>query len=1335
MRGFPRKLRIWLLALAGIGTLVVVLGIAIFQSAWFYELVRQRIVREVENATGGHAEIASYSFRWSSLTVEVNGFVLHGSEAAGQDPLFRADSIRVRLRILSMLERQVDLASIDVLHPRGHVLIRPDGSSNIPGPRAVASRKNPVEQILDLKIGRFTLRDGSFAYNSQVLPLDVSGDGLRAGMTYERKTPQYRGEFRASALRVSRHGPQSLGGGAEMAFILRRNQILIPRVRFALPKSAVEASGQVDDLAAPHGVFSGSANLWPAELASFFRIPASGPGSVQWSGNGSFQTAPAGFSLAGKLTGSGLAVRDSTFEAANIALSGDLKASASGLSLEGLAAGSALGKFRGTLSLKDWRDLQVSGFVDALSVQRMGASVHAPSLPWSANLRGPVKLSAQVGSSGFTALVAEGHVDAQPAAGGIPGSGTADWKYDQKSGLLHLANSEFTAGSTRVNVSGTLGASLQVHAVTQDLNDILPAFPLAGAARPESLPVSLKGGRAELEAVVTGPLREPDIQGHVRAAGVVFQKHFFDLVESDFEVNRLMLRLDKTEIARGALSLKGGGRAALQGWNLENSSAIAASFSVRNADVRELLSEVDSNLPVSGVADADLQISNTYGDPAVRGSVQARDGKAWDQPFDRAKGDIEFEGSRIQVTNATVVVGKSHAGGSISYRRSGQDWENGDVQFDLSAVLPELSKVAALKAKLGDLAGAANLHASGTARVAKQEFRVGSLSGTASLDNVTFQGSQLGSASLTAATSGSQLHLTANGKLFDSTLHGQGEWRLDGDHNGSGKLDFTPVSVRRLAALLASEPAEQQLDRFNFSGSVGGTLSVDGPFDAWDKLRVQLRLPQVQISGAPRMEARAGARPQDLLIRSAEPVLVDLTSKAATIHSAHFIARDTTLSLGGTIAFDSTVPSSLKVDGSINLAILQLLNRDLLASGRARVSATVRGTVAKPDINGRMELNKASLFLPDFPNGVDNANGVVTFDRSRATIQSLSAETGGGKISFSGFVGFGALLIYHVEATADQVRYRTADGSSFTANALMNLVGTSENSVLSGSVSLIRANLPPLTDLGSLVAASSRPAITVEQSNQYLRGIHLDISIESAQSLEVRTSLARDLQTSIDLRLRGTPQLPSLLGSVTVNQGEIEFFGTRYTIDRGEVLFSNPLKIEPNIDLNLETRIRGIVVNLTVSGTPQKLNLSYRSDPPLESGQIVALLAVGRDPSTQGLVNPNSTQGNAFAGGAGSLLAGALTAPLTNRLDRIFGGSRIKIDPQATDLTTIPQARLVFEQPISKDITLTYITNLNRTDEQVVRVQWDFNTNWSAVASREENGLFGVVFQYRKRFK
>jgi translocation and assembly module TamB len=54
---------------------------------------------------------------------------------------------------------------------------------------------------------------------------------------------------------------------------------------------------------------------------------------------------------------------------------------------------------------------------------------------------------------------------------------------------------------------------------------------------------------------------------------------------------------------------------------------------------------------------------------------------------------------------------------------------------------------------------------------------------------------------------------------------------------------------------------------------------------------------------------------------------------------------------------------------------------------------------------------------------------------------------------------------------------------------------------------------------------------------------------------------------------------------------------------------------------------------------------------------------------------------------------------------------------------------------VSKDVTLTYITNLNRTQEQTVRFQWDLDKNWSAIVVRDSNGVLGVDFQYRKRFK
>ena len=77
----------------------------------------------------------------------------------------------------------------------------------------------------------------------------------------------------------------------------------------------------------------------------------------------------------------------------------------------------------------------------------------------------------------------------------------------------------------------------------------------------------------------------------------------------------------------------------------------------------------------------------------------------------------------------------------------------------------------------------------------------------------------------------------------------------------------------------------------------------------------------------------------------------------------------------------------------------------------------------------------------------------------------------------------------------------------------------------------------------------------------------------------------------------------------------------------------------------------------------------------------------------------------------------------------------MKLDPTLTGVEYLPQARLTIEQQVSKDIILTYITNLNRTEEEIIQVEWDFSRRWSAIAVRDANGLFGIDFQFRKRFK
>jgi translocation and assembly module TamB len=418
----------------------------------------------------------------------------------------------------------------------------------------------------------------------------------------------------------------------------------------------------------------------------------------------------------------------------------------------------------------------------------------------------------------------------------------------------------------------------------------------------------------------------------------------------------------------------------------------------------------------------------------------------------------------------------------------------------------------------------------------------------------------------------------------------------------------------------------------------------------------------------------------------------------------------------------------------VNLSVLQLLNADLLAKGTANVNATLRGSLRSPQMNGRLEFANASLYMNDVPNGVDNASGTILFDRNRATIDKLSAETGGGVVAFRGFLEFGDLLIYRLQAEVRQVRVRYPEDVSFTSNAQLSLNGTSEASTLSGTVTLNRAAIAAGADLARLLAEASKPSPAPPTPNEYLRGMRFDVRLQSAPLFELETSLTRNVQTEVDLRLRGTPVNPALLGTITVNSGEIQIFGNRYTVNRGDIRFLNPVKIEPTLDLDLETRTRGITVTVTVVGSPQRLAVNYSSDPPLQSNEIIALLAVGRDPTSNQVGGQIATSAASF-GSAGSVLGEAVSEQLSNRLQRFFGASRVKIDPTIDATDNLPAARLTLEQQISRDISLTYITNLNRTQEQTVRIQWDFSKQWSAVAVRDSNGLFGIDFLFRKRFK
>ena len=103
--------------------------------------------------------------------------------------------------------------------------------------------------------------------------------------------------------------------------------------------------------------------------------------------------------------------------------------------------------------------------------------------------------------------------------------------------------------------------------------------------------------------------------------------------------------------------------------------------------------------------------------------------------------------------------------------------------------------------------------------------------------------------------------------------------------------------------------------------------------------------------------------------------------------------------------------------------------------------------------------------------------------------------------------------------------------------------------------------------------------------------------------------------------------------------------------------------------------------------------------------------------------------------GESAIVSQAVANPLADRLSRVFGVSKLKIDPAFTSGSSLPQARLTLQQQVSQNVTFTYITDLSATNSQIIRMEWTFSPQWSAVATRDEYGRFGVDFFYKKQFR
>jgi translocation and assembly module TamB len=1326
--------------------LFTIMALVTLSSPWFHEKVRQRIVAELERVTGGTAIVGSWVFNWQLLTVEFSDLTLHGSEPANVPPLVRARSIKVGLKIISFWKRNVDIESLLIVEPQVNLIVAADGSTNIPAPKIMRQTgKVGFEPLLDWKIAKFTFENGTLLLAETKHDISARGENLQAKFSYDFSGPRYKGQLSMQPLRFNARGIAPFDTDVYLVLGLEKNRIEVSSAKFDLQRSQVEATGVIEDLSSPKAAFQFTGHLAADQAAPILRIRGVTRGMIELAGGSFHYNSATDYTIASSVRARDLDVLQDGIRFSGVRATSMMRLNSRGMKLTSLVVDVLGGRFIGEADFPELRRFVLNGTAQSIPIQQ-ALNAFAPQLPpagkktWSGVATGPVRVEGNLGGG---PIIASANVSIAPAPGGIPVQGSVDGRYDGRSRTLSLGKSYVVTPAGRLDVTGALGEQVQVQAASTNLDELLPVINAFSKSPVNSLPVQLKNGKATFTGTVTGKLSSPQIAGAVTATSFTFSGIDFDSFAGQVKLDESSLNVQDGKLARGGARPQISGSVGMTDWKIQPASPITAAATLSGGEISELLTLAgQKQIPVRGGLAVSARISGTVESPRATADITVTTGVAYDEPFDRLQASVEYSPQLLAVRQVRLVAGPAQITGSASFEptRPGSgmaQFRDGRLVFQVTTNDMSVQRFRFLRRQRPDIMGvvrtsfqgAATLHDRGAGR--SPETLLTSLNGDLMTQGLRLDNRSIGNVKATAKTEASVLKVQVDSNFLNSNLVATGQWRLVPGYPGEASAHFSEVSLGMVREWLA-KPGERTA--LNFDGSAEGAVTIAGPALDPREWKASAQLSKVEIHP---QEQGAVATPR-FSLRNEGLVSLTMEKSILTVASAHFTGPLTDVRVTGTALIQPKPSLDLRLNGDVNLAVARNFTRDIETEGAAKINASVRGPLDQPQVNGRLDVSNGSLHFPDITTGLSGASGAILFSGSQANILDFSGLVGGGKVDVSGVVGYaGGEVSYHVDVTATDVRVRYPEGASTSADAELSLRGTSQRSTLSGSISVLRTGFNPRTDFSSILGKATEPVRTPSARAGPLSSMHFDVRIETAPDISFESSFAQDIQVEGNLRLQGTPYNPVLLGRLNITQGDINFFGTRYTINQGSVTFANPVKMEPVLNVDLETRVQGIDVILTVSGPINKLNVTPRSDPPLEMSQVLALLATGSSRSSDPTLAARQTVANqGFTQlGASALIGQVVANPVSSRLQRFFGVSRLKIDPQLNGVENNPQARLTLEQQVAKNLTFTYITNLSSSNQQIVRVEWALNRRWSLIAVRDENGLFGLDFLYKKSFK
>jgi hypothetical protein len=741
--------------------------------------------------------------------------------------------------------------------------------------------------------------------------------------------------------------------------------------------------------------------------------------------------------------------------------------------------------------------------------------------------------------------------------------------------------------------------------------------------------------------------------------------------------------------------------------------------------------ELEEGYSIDGPTSGEAHLYGLYSGIFGVGRITMDHPTAYGEPFDSVTAGLRFEGNGVRLDGLEMRKGEGAITGAAFV-----EWERLEPQgerpatysFNWDARGIGVDTLVLIPAPPEPLSGTLEFHASGAGQFDNPHYEI-----RGTIVDLFVGDEEVGQVTGRLDVRDGMLSLDLEGASSTLAVSAAGQVALTAENDADLRFRVTNMSLDPYVRMFVP-----QLSPYT-NAVISGSMRVVGELQNWNHLGGEAIIEQVDLSVF------------DYDIHNDGPIGVMLDQRVVELEQFRLVGEGTALELSGSVDL-ARDELSIGVAGDASLGILQGFLQDLRGSGDAAVRAEVTGPWSQPVLTGDAAVSDGRIRHFSLPHGLEAINGRIIFEPGGVRFDDVQARMGGGPVTIGGYAGLTGFQATELGITlaGQQMHLRYPEGFRSLIDTDLELRGDMEAAVLAGVVNVRDMVLLEGFDMTPGLFGSSDEedvASVVALPDPWLP-LSFDIQVVAPSTLRMTSNTMR-IVSSAELTLRGTLDQPLLFGTAEIDYGEAFVEGNRYRLNYGTIGFANPTRIEPFIDIELETDVRvpGQTYRVTVraTGTVERLVPTLSSDPPLPEVDILSLLLGDiRDPQSADLRAaraPELAQQQRFQAGAARLLTSPLSSEMGRVIEESFGVDTFQITPSLGDPSAqqsaqlIPTARVLIGKRISDRGHLTLSRALSGANRDLIMVfEYDQSDRLSWILSQNEDRTYAIDFRVRHAF-